>query len=350
MKLLEERLLEKVKASPLWKKGERVIAACSGGADSLTLTDIMARAALADDMTVIAVHVQHHIRGEEAEADACFTASFCRARHLEFRRYDVYPGELASRKGISLESAARQLRYDALERCRRETRAVGIFLAHHRDDQAETVLLNLLRGSGLRGLRGMLPVHGYLARPFLDMTRQDMEQYCRDQGIQFRTDSTNADTNYRRNWVRKVLLPLLEQQNPQIRRELAQTAVLAARDEACLEEWTLHYLLLHGKKIGTSYELDVGREFHVLPVSLQDRVLRHAVWEMGGREAGYGHIERIRLLILKGIGGKVLDVPGNIRISYRDGRLSIGQKQRSRQDERAAKLAKKEQQRNATQY
>ncbi len=350
MSELENRLRCLVRTSPLWKAGTCVMAACSGGADSLALTDVMGKAAREDGITVRVVHVQHHLRGEAAEEDARFVASFCQARGLPFRRCDVYPDRLVREAGLSPEEAARRLRYEALEACRREYGAEGIFLAHHQDDQAETVLLNLLRGAGTRGLRGMLPVNGYLARPFLDATRQDMIQYCLEQAIAFRTDASNFDESLRRNWIRQTLLPMLEARNPRIRRQLSQTARLAAEDEACLEFQARQYFQRYGREAGGCWEVKTGPEFAALPRALKSRVVRLIVEKAGGGEAGYGHILDILALVARGVGNKALDVPGQVRIIYCNGRLMAGKNQRSREEERAAKLAQKEQQRNASQH
>ena len=231
MSILENSLRQLVAQSPLWKPGTKVIAALSGGADSLCLTDVMASQGEEDGVDVLAVHVQHHLRGEEAEQDARQAEEYCRNRGLAFRRVDVDVRSLAEGEGLSLEEAARKLRYGALEKVRQETGAAAIFLAHHQDDQAETVLLNLVRGAGTRGMRGMLPVSGYLARPFLEITRRDTEAYCEEMGLAWCEDSSNEDQSLKRNWVRKTLLPLLETQNPQIRKQLAQAAALAASDD-----------------------------------------------------------------------------------------------------------------------
>ncbi|MCH3950610.1 MAG: tRNA lysidine(34) synthetase TilS [Acidaminococcus sp.] len=349
MGLLEESLIGLVRRSALWKPGTPAVAACSGGADSLALTDVMAKAAEADDVQVIVAHVQHHLRGEEAEADAAFVADYARERGLEFYRADVEPAELADAEGLSLEDAARRLRYEALEACRSKYDASGIFLAHHRDDQAETVLLNLLRGAGTRGLRGMLAVSGYLARPFLEISRKDTELYCEEEGLAYRTDSTNSDETLKRNWIRRQLLPLLETQNPQIKKHLAQLADVAAEDEAYLERQALRYLNAYGRDVFGTYDVGVGSDFEVLPLALKRSIIRVMVRRVGGGELSYDHVKKILELIARGTSGKALDVPGHVRLIYLNGRLMAGKNERSREEERAAKLAKKEQQRNASQ-
>lgn len=349
MSILENSLRSLVAASPLWQPGKTVLAACSGGADSLALTDVMRLQGEEDQVDVKVVHVQHHLRGDEAERDAALVKRYCEENGLDFIRRDVEPEKLEEAEGLSPEDAARRLRYEALEEVRQETGAVGIFLAHHQDDQAETVLLNLLRGSGTRGMRGMLPVSGYLARPFLSATRQDTEAYCAEQGLDYCTDSTNDDLSLRRNWVRQKLLPLLETQNPRIKKQLAQEAELAAGDEAYLEKKAQWYLDTFGRDVFGTLNLRVKDEFKEMPLCIRSRVIRLMVQKAGGGELTYDHVKKILALIEKGIGNKSLDVPGNVRLIYWNGELMAGKKQQSREEERAAKLAKKEKQRDASQ-
>ena len=350
MSILEEGMLRCVRSSALWKPGAAAVAACSGGADSLALTDIMRKAGEADGVDVIVAHVQHHLRGAEAESDAQFVADYCAGHGLVFWRADGDPAALAARETLSLEDAARRLRYEALEACRQQYAASGIFLGHHRDDQAETVLLNLIRGAGIRGLRGMLSVNGFLARPFLELSRRDTECYCGEEGLEYRTDSTNDDESLKRNWIRRTLLPLLETQNPQIRRQLAQLADVAAADEAYLERQALRYMNAYGREVFGTWDIAAGADFAALPLALQRAVIRVLVRRTGGGELSYDHVRKVLEMIAKGVGNKALDVPGHVRLIYVNGRLMAGKNERSREAERAAKLAKKEQQRHASQY
>lgn len=348
LSILEQSLWQLVAESPLWQPHTKVIAACSGGADSLCLTDVMASRGAEDDVQVIVVHVQHHLRGEEAEQDAAAVEDYCNARGLRFIRRDVEPRKLAAQQGMSLEDAARKLRYEVLEQCRQQESACGIFLAHHMDDQAETVLLNLLRGTGTRGLRGMLPVNGYLARPFLSVSRRDTEAYCEEMGLAYVTDSTNEDLSIKRNWVRLKLLPLLATRNPRIKKQLAQAASLAASDEAYLEKQARRYIAAYGRDVFGTFDIKVEKDFQNLPLCLRSRVIRILVREAGGQELSFDHVHNVLAMIDKGVGNKALDVPGQVRLIYLNGRLMVGRNERSRQEEREAKLAQKELQRHAS--
>lgn len=310
MSSVTKKLHKMLKNCAVLRSGITVIAACSGGADSLALTDTLAQLSREMGFALHVVHVQHHLRGAEAENDALLVADFCRTHYLTYKQVDVNVKKLVSQRKISVEEAARKLRYEALEKYRQEAGAEAIFLAHHRDDQAETVLLNLLRGAGIRGLRGMLPRNDFLVRPFLQATRQDMELYCAEQNISFCTDSSNDNIEYKRNWVRKELLPMLECVNPQIKKSLAQVAALAAMDEEYLDLQARKYLTAYGVKFAKSYELTVGKDFLQLPMAVQTRVVRIAVSEIKAGEFNYEHVKAVIELIAKRTSGKYLNLPG----------------------------------------
>ena len=343
---IEKYLENMLKTCPAWTKGNTIIVACSGGADSLALTDLVAYLAPGMDIKASVLHVEHHLRGAEAEADAKLVEEFCQRSRLPFKRVDVDVNKLVQEEGLSVEEAARKLRYEALEEYRQELDAAAIFLAHHRDDQAETVLLNLVRGAGTRGMRGMLPQNGHLVRPFLQATRKDMEDYCASRGLTYCQDSTNNDITYKRNWVRKELLPLLETVNPNIKKQLAQAATLAAADEEYLEKQAKIFVEAFGRQVFEMFDLGVGKEFKALPLAIKTRALRMVITKAGGREISFDHIKELLELIDKGVGNKAMDFPGKARVIYLNGRLMAGPNNNSRSEERQKKIEQKERQRN----
>ncbi len=347
MSVLGEYLYKMIEACPLWTANTTVIAACSGGADSLALTAALQHLALDCNSKVQVVHVQHHLRGAEAERDAKLVQSFCAERHLAFTQKDVDVQALVEAQGLSVEEAARKLRYQALEECRQAKGATAIFLAQHRDDQAETVLLNLLRGAGTKGIRGMLALNGYLARPFLQVTKEELLEYCQQEKISYAVDSTNEDTKFTRNWVRKKVLPVLEEKNPNIKKQLAQAATLAAWDEEYLQGEADKYLRAYGTDLGGFYDVEVGDAFNNLAPAIKTRVLRTMLQGAGAVEVSFEHTRDLAELIGKGVGNKAFDVPGKVRAIYLNGRLTVGKNANSRAEERAAKNLQKECQRNA---
>ena len=227
------------------------VVACSGGADSLALTDAMLQAGFA----MCVCHVEHGLRGAAAQADAEFVQAWCAARGVPCEVCHVRVREYAEAHQLSEEDAARQLRYRALASVLEKTGAAAVVTAHQQDDQAETVLLHLLRGSGLRGLAGMAvagtvtipadeagqaPVSVQVLRPLLTLTGAALRAYCRARRLTWREDHTNAELRYTRNRVRRQLMPLLYSFNPNITEGLARLAQVARVDADFVREAALH--------------------------------------------------------------------------------------------------------------
>ena len=197
-----------------------VIVGLSGGTDSVALLHILTRLGY----PCVAAHCNFHLRNDESDADADFAQQTAEALGLPFRRIDFDTPDYARQHGVSIEMAARTLRYEWFETLRRELGAEAIAVAHHRDDNVETVLLNLIRGTGLSGLCGMRPRNGHIVRPLLSVDRHQIVCWLADRHLPFRTDSSNASDVYRRNFVRLRLLPLMEQLNPSVRDAILRMA------------------------------------------------------------------------------------------------------------------------------
>ncbi len=200
----------------------RVIVALSGGADSVALLRLMLEAGA----EVVALHCNFQLRGEESLRDEAFVTQLCKKLGVELRvrRFDTL--SYAHDKGISTEMAARELRYQWFEEQRGELGCSLIAVAHHQDDQAETVLLNLLRGTGLRGLAGMRSQSGNVIRPLLGFSKQDILSYLEGIGQDYVTDSTNLEREALRNRLRLDVMPLLREINPKAVEHICETAEL----------------------------------------------------------------------------------------------------------------------------
>lgn len=215
-----DRIVKKyIESLNLLPEGARVVVALSGGADSVALMDILHRL----EYYCIGVHVNFHLRGEESDSDAAFSHQLCRDLGVPFYKTDLYAAEYAEQEGISVEMAARALRYDWFEQLRKDQGAVAVAVAHHRDDSVETVLLNLIRGTGIRGLTGIKPRNGNVVRPLLCCGREDVLEYIEQRGLTFVTDRSNLLNEYRRNKIRLDVLPLLESIQPSVRESIART-------------------------------------------------------------------------------------------------------------------------------
>ncbi len=223
-------MLELCERYDMLPAGETVLCAVSGGADSMCLLHLLYTLAPARGFTLRAAHFDHRLRGEESDRDAAFVRAWCRERGIPLTCGGGDVAAAAARAGRGVEETARALRYAFLERTARETGAARIATAHTANDNAETLLLHLVRGTGLRGLAGIPPRRGAVVRPLLCVTRAQVERYCAEHGVPFVQDSTNADEAYTRNFLRRRVVPLLEQVNPGAVEHMARAA-LRLRDD-----------------------------------------------------------------------------------------------------------------------
>ncbi|MBF6590502.1 MAG: tRNA lysidine(34) synthetase TilS [Ktedonobacterales bacterium] len=310
----------------LWPAGATVVAAVSGGPDSLCLLGALqalrARGHPLAPGALVVAHLEHGLRGAAGEADARFVAEVAAALGLRsvLERAAVAAEARATHR--SLEDAARRVRYAFLRRVAAELAAeagergtIRIATGHTRDDQVETLVLHWLRGSGLTGLGGMAPLTGDLARPLLTLTRAETEGYCAARGWQPRTDATNADPRYVRNRIRHHLLPALEGYNPNLRTALVRNAALLAADEAYLdargaEAWEA----LSPGVAPTAITLDLER-LRALPLALRHRAYRRAARHLAGHDYPLEarHIALLDGLLAGGRNGHALDLPEPLR-------------------------------------
>jgi tRNA(Ile)-lysidine synthase len=318
--MIFERFKNNLAKKELVKKGETIVLAVSGGPDSLCLLHLFNRLASADNLKLVVAHLNHGLR-PEAAAEEAGLASLAARLNLSFKAKRVNIRSYKKRLKLSEEAAGRRARYRFLLRVARSFKADAIALGHHRDDQAETVLLNLLRGSGIDGLSGMLPLRHLngvkLIRPLLEFRRSEIESYCLDQGLDYYTDSSNLETYYTRNKIRLDLIPHLEERyNPRIREALAGLAELAAEDRLYFAHQvrkTAGKLVEHKGKLTFLDRSTLNK----LPRAISSRVLRQLLSHYRtGRELGRLHLNQLLELAKDGNVGARLDLPGGLR-AYR---------------------------------
>jgi|AGTN01.2.fsa_nt_gi tRNA(Ile)-lysidine synthetase, N-terminal domain len=198
---------------------KKIGAAVSGGADSMVMLDLL----LKGPCSVTVINVDHGIRGENSERDSAFVAGYCRERGVKCLLYKVDAPDFAEREGVSVELAARILRYDVFDGLLSYGTFEAVALAHHMDDRAETVLMRLFRGTGVRGMRGITDRNGFI-HPLLNHTKKEILKYAKEQNIPYIQDETNSDSKYTRNFIRNELLPLVETRFPAARETIARTA------------------------------------------------------------------------------------------------------------------------------
>ena len=330
-------LLREWKRLDLPRTNESLVVGVSGGADSvallLALDELIGSARL--HLKILVAHVNHRLRGKVSDADARWVASLAKQLGYAVAGARIDVKKRAAKTGDNLEQAARHARYEFLTRTARTGKAKIVLTAHTMDDQAETILLNLLRGSGAQGLAGVEPVRPIrthsdvlLARPLLSWARRrETENYCRHRGVEFRSDEMNLDEEFARVRVRKQLLPLMETFNPKLVEALARTAELLREDSIALD-----------RAATTLLELSIGKDkpsrederallridlLSVAPPALRRRALRLWIGQCRGdlKRIERVHIAAVENLLLGERGGRVAELPGGDRISRKRGLL-----------------------------
>jgi tRNA(Ile)-lysidine synthase len=307
-----------IKRHHLLTDSSLVLVAVSGGSDSVFL--LRALCALKDEfgITLMAAHLNHMLRGEEAARDAEWVKDLCDGLAVDCTVGSRNVRSYSSRNRRSLEESARECRYEFLENLRAEVGADTIALGHTMEDQAETLLLRLFRGSGATGLSAMAVRRGFLIRPLLELRRHDIKKYLDENGFEYLDDPTNLDLGFRRNLMRHRIVPSLESQlSGSIVPILARTASVLAEEDAFLEETAEHDLADIGTMTEYGLRLESG-PFSRLDQARKRRLLRAAVRKLKGdlRGIGYVHIDALLQLLSSGSAGSRIDIP--TMKAYRD--------------------------------
>lgn len=332
--VLQELKKKLLQVLPKDKSERRLLLAVSGGADSLTLAHAMAQLAEELECTLRVCHVEHGLRGAEALADAELVENFCKSVGLGFVCCHVDVKAFCRVTGCSIEEGARTLRYEALKKQAEVFGTSLVVTAHHRDDQVETFFLKLLRGAGPEGLTGMALCSEQgpltLVRPLLELGRLELEAYCQANGLEYCVDSSNLDCTYTRNRIRLKLLPMLEQEfNSGIRNNIISTMKLLEEQESFLKAEECRYWQLLADINDEDHSLSFKvKQLQELEPVIRKRLFRKAYFYLGGRELSQERTEAIETLLLKGTGGKNIQLPQNIIVIYLKGKIIIRNNER----------------------
>lgn len=298
---MQNRLLKFAREQNLMAPGDTVICAVSGGADSVAMLFALYLLREKLGITLEAAHFNHNLRGEEALRDETFVRELC-ARYeipLHVASGEIHPGK----KG--LEAAARDARYAFLEGLPGK-----IATAHTADDNAETILMHLVRGTGLKGLGGIAPQRGKLIRPMLGITRREVEDFLAEWHLPHVEDSTNETDAFLRNRLRHHVMPLLTAENPRIAENLSQMALRLREDEACLSQLSRYETLPEVETLRT------------LPSAVRSRMLERFLKENGVREPENVHIAQAEALVFSESPSTSAAFPGGVTLSRQYGHLT----------------------------
>ncbi len=301
-----------------------VVVAVSGGADSLTLLHVLMTLRSRLGISLHVATFDHQIRGAASADDCRFVTALATAWGLTVTAGSADVPALAREWGMGLEAAARKARYTFLAGVARQIRTDQLALGHNQDDQAETVLMHVIRGTGLAGLRGMLPrtrephLDLIVIRPLLETLRTEIDAYLRDLGIEPCNDQTNADTTYTRNRLRHEVMPLLEAINPQVRKALARTAALAREDYEAL-----HSITPSLEQHDTELSIDRAT-FLALPPGQQRLLIRLAVQQIAPQlELGYERTADATALVAEHVDRGSKSLGGTVQLRVANNRITV---------------------------
>lgn len=301
------------------RPGDRVIAGISGGADSICLLFVLLELKDEIGFEAAAVHVNHGLRGENADRDETYVREVCEKAGVKLFTFHEDVGEYARRRRLSVEEAGREVRRSCMEKAFGQWGGTRIALAHQQNDNAETILFNLCRGSGLRGMGGIPPKNGVWIHPLLCLSREEIEAYLKDREILYCTDETNFEEHFTRNRIRKHVIPYLEKYvNEKAVAHMAQCADAIRETGEYVEEKTAEYVKRCIKTENQGEILLVEDEFKRVPGALKQRVIREVLCEAAGsrKDISAAHVDAAHALLGRQV-GRMAKFPYNV-VAYRN--------------------------------
>ncbi|MDM7920423.1 MAG: tRNA lysidine(34) synthetase TilS [Methanosarcina sp.] len=294
------------------REGDRVIVAVSGGADSICLLDVLSALANELDITLITAHFEHGLRPLEDPFETALVCEYARSLNLPFETEKASGIDLTS---SSLEEKARELRYDFFERVRKRYNADIIAMGHNLNDQAETVLMRLLRGSGIAGLSGIPPVRdNIIIRPLIETSREDILRYLEERQLRYAVDSSNNDTRFTRNRIRQVLMPEMIKYQPELIEILGRLSDHLREENSLVETWSDEWIKNNFKKNqNDEYLIDI-RSVKALHHALIKRIIRGIVksYNNSAYSIESDHVQEIFDLLFNPKPNITINLPGNL--------------------------------------
>ena len=328
---MEEKILKTIKKYNLISNGDKIVVAVSGGPDSMCLLNILKNLRPKFSTELFVAHINHMIR-EEADSETEYVKNYCEKNNIKcfIKRANVL--EMAKEQKKGTEEMGRIVRYDFFEYVANEVSADKIAIAHTENDNAETILMNLMRGASLEGLKGIEPIRGKYIRPLIECNREEIEKYCEINKLDPKFDKTNNDNTYTRNKIRNLLIPYIKKEfNPNIIETLNRLAVLARQDATyfnkIVKESYADILLYENiNNLNENLEkhiiLDL-KKFNKLEYVIKSRVLLYSINKLLGTTKGIEkiNIEDMIKLCEKNIGNKYLIPNKNVKIYVKKGKI-----------------------------
>ncbi len=325
LNIVEEKFLNTIKKYNLISTNDVIVVGVSGGPDSITLLTCLNKYKDKFQYKLVVAHVNHLIR-EDSTEDEQFVENLCKKLEIPFevKRADVV--EIAKVEKRGEEEVGRKIRYDFFDEVAKKYDANKIAIAHNMNDNAETVLLNLIRGSGLSGLEGIQPQeYGKYIRPLIECSRAEIEKYCEENDLQPRIDSTNSEDIYKRNEIRHKVLPMLKEFNPNIIETLSRTSKIVKENNDFVTQESAKSFTKIAKKDGknrVSFEL---KEFNQLENSIRTNLIIYTINDLAGtvKDISKVNIDDVIELANNNVGNKYIFIKKNIKVSTNKGILSF---------------------------
>ena len=322
--MLEDKVLNTIKRYEQIKSGDTIVVGVSGGPDSICLLNVLKNLQNELKINIVVAHINHMIR-KEADSETEFVQDFCEQRDIKcfVKKADVL--QIAKEKKLGTEEVGRKIRYDFFEEVKNIVGGNKIATAHNANDNAETVLMNFLRGSGSTGLQGIEPIRdNKLIRPIIECTRQEIEQYCNEKGLNPKYDKTNQENIYTRNKIRNMLIPYIQENfNPNIIETINRMSNLIATDEMYFKSIVKQsYKETFISRTEKEIILDL-KKFNVLEKVIKSRLIIYTINELLGTTNGIEkiHIEDVIKLCKNNIGNKYLTPNKNIKIMIKNKKI-----------------------------
>jgi len=328
--MLEEKVLQTIKKFDMLSFNDRVLIGISGGPDSITLLNILLSFKKRYNLSFFIAHLDHMLRGKESDEDVNFVKNLAQKLDLPCEVKSCNLKKIAQKEHLTLEEAARKYRYKFYSETSKKFEANKIALGHNADDQVETVLMRFLRGSGLEGLMGIPPVRSNIIRPLIECSRAEIEEYCKENKIEYRVDSSNKEVIYFRNKIRLELLPLLSKgYNKNIKDTVLRLgSIISEVSEYLNQETELLFKEIARRESPEMVIIDLEK-FTSLPLALKRRIIRKSIEMVKGNlySVSFKHNNEILKLTEYQLGEKEIYLPDNLMVKKIYNKMMIYKKE-----------------------
>lgn len=318
---MKEKVIDTIKKYKLIEKGDKIVLGVSGGPDSIAMLDILKDLRNKFEFEIYVCHLNHMIRGQDAINDQKYVEQYCNKNQIEFFTKNVNIIEISNNQKIGTEECGRNARYNFFEEILEKTKSNKIATAHNKNDNAETVLMHLLRGSGISGLKGIKPIrNNKFIKPLIECDRKEIEEYCKQKNLNPCIDKTNFENTYTRNKIRNIVIPYIKKEfNPNIIETLFRLSEVVSSEDEFLDRITQkefeNIVLLENE-----HQIDLKlKEFNLLDNVIKNRLILLTTKKIFGTVNGIEkiNIDDIIKMCKKNIGNKFLMPNKNLKVMVR---------------------------------